>query len=92
MAAHEFFFALEVSSQGAPAALVEDLAHNVFRFVNSNPDRAEGLRDALERAVAGAGASGARRCDIQFRAGKGELEVLVSSNGGRVWQTTIVLA
>jgi hypothetical protein len=26
---------------------------------------------------------------VQFRAGHGELEVLVSSNGGRVWQTTI---
>jgi hypothetical protein len=26
---------------------------------------------------------------VQFRASGGELEVLVSSNGGRVWQTTI---
>ena len=92
MAAPEFFFALEFSSQGAPAALVEDLAANVFRFVNSTPDRVEGLRAALERAIEATGTTGARRCDVQFRAGQGTLEVLVSSNGGRVWQTTILLA
>jgi hypothetical protein len=81
----DFFFALEVSSQGVPAALIEDLAEHVFTYVHCAATQVEGLSDALARA-AGTGAS---RCDVQFRAKGGELDVLVTSNGGRIWQTSI---
>ena len=90
MAAHDFFFALEFSSQGAPSALIEELAANVFRHVGCAAERAEGLRQAIEQAAEAPG-EGVRRCDVQFRAGNGKLDVLVSSNGGRVWQTSILL-
>ena len=91
MAATEFFFALEFSSQGAPASLVEDLATHVFRYVGCERDQVSGLTEALQQAVANGSSSGHRRCDVQFRASKGELEILVSSNGGRVWQTSLAI-
>ena len=92
MGSHDFFFALEFSSQGAPASLVEDLAANVFRHVGCAPSPIEGLSEALAKATAKtSGSTGERRCDVQFRAHKGTLEVLVTSNGGRVWQTEILI-
>ena len=87
----DFFFALEFSSQGAPASLVEDLAANVFRHVGCAPEHAEGLSEALEHAAETGALGGDRRCDVQFRARNGTLEVLVSSNGGRLWQTEILI-
>src|SRR6476469_2171510 len=91
MASHDFFFALEFSSQGAPASLVEDLAANVFRHVGAAPEHAEGLTQALQDATARGAIGGDRRCDIQFRARNGMLEVLVTSNAGRIWQTEILI-
>jgi hypothetical protein len=91
MGSHDFFFALECSSQGAPASLVEDLAANVFRHVGCATEHAEGLSEALEQAVEKGALDGDRRCDVQFRARNGMLEVLVSANGGRIWQTEILI-
>ena len=91
MAPHDFFFAIEFSSQGAPAALVEDLAASVFRHVGCAQEHVEGVRAALEQAVEPGAAGGTRRCDVQFRARNGNLEVLITSNGGRVWQTKILI-
>ena len=91
MGAHDFFFAIEFSSQGAPASLVEDLAANVFRHVGCAPEHVEGLSNALATALEKTPGGGERRCDVQFRARNGTLEVLVISNGGRVWQTEILL-
>jgi hypothetical protein len=91
MGTPDFFFALEFSSQGAPPSLVEDLAANVFRHVGCAPDHIEGFSEALARAIERAPGSGERRCDVQFRARHGTLEVLVTSNGGRVWQTEILI-
>lgn len=87
MAAHEFFFALEFSSQGASASLLEELASYVLGHVGCSRDEVPELASALEQAVA-KGAHGDRRCDVQFRVRDRKLEILVSSNGGRVWQTS----
>jgi hypothetical protein len=89
--ADEFFFALEFSSQGAPSGLVEDLASQVLRYVGCAPACTPELTRALERATAAGSASGERRCDVQFRVRRGTLEILVSSNGGRIWQETITI-
>ena len=91
MASHDFFFALELSSQGAPADLVEDLAAHVFRYVGCAPVAMPELTKALEQAAAKAGSGGQRRCDVQFRAHNSKLEILVSSNGGRIWQETVAI-
>lgn len=92
MPAQDFFFSLELSSQGLPAALLEDLALNIFNHCGCGTDHAADLRTALQQAVNDTqGSAGPRRCDVQFRAGQKKLDVLVTANGGRLWQATIVL-
>ena len=59
-------------------------------MVNATSDLKTGSLTELS-AWLGATAGGAPRCDVQFRAHDGKLDVLVSSNGGRVWQTTILI-
>ena len=92
MPAHDFFFSLELSSQGLPAALLEDLALNVFHHCGCGTTHVGELRQALQDAVNDTkGSAGPRRCDVQFRAGQRKLDVLVTANGGRLWQATISL-
>ena len=85
--AHQFYFSLELSSQGVQASLVEELAAQVLEHVGCSREEIPELAGALEQAVAG-NAFGERRCDLQFRAHNGKLEILVSSNGGRILQTS----
>jgi anti-sigma regulatory factor (Ser/Thr protein kinase) len=85
--AHQFYFSLELSSQGVEASLVEDLAAQVLEHVGCSREDIPELAGALEQAVA-RNAFGERRCDVQFRAHNGRLEILVSSNGGRIFQTS----
>ena len=85
--AHQFYFSLELSSQGVEASLVEELAAHVLEHVGCSREEIPELAGALERAVA-RDAFGERRCDAQFRAQNGTLEILVSSNGGRIFQTS----
>jgi hypothetical protein len=85
--AHQFYFSLELSSQGVEASLVEELAAHVLEHVGCSREEIPELAGALEQAVA-RNAFGERRCDVQFRAQNGKLEILVSSNGGRIFQTS----
>ena len=87
MPAHQFYFSLELSSQGVEASLVEELASQVLEHVGCSREDIPELAGALEQAVA-RNAYGERRCDVQFRAHNGRLEILVSSNGGRIFQTS----
>jgi hypothetical protein len=89
--AHEFFFALECSSQGPPALLLEDLASQIFRHVGCGGHAVAGLTEAFVDVSARTAAGGHRRCDVQFRAHSGRLDILVSSNGGRVWQDSVAI-
>jgi hypothetical protein len=89
--ATEFFFALEFSSQGAPAALVEDLAAHVFKYVGCPRESVSGLSEALEQAVEQGSSVGPRRCDVQFRVANNSLDILVSANGGRIWQKSLAI-
>jgi hypothetical protein len=86
----EFFFTLEFSSQGTPTPLVQELSDQVCRFVGCPEASLAKMSEALDRATA-ATAVGPRRCDVQFRAHGGKLDVLVTANAGRVWQETIVI-
>lgn len=88
MASHDFLFALEFSSQGVSAALLTELASQVLSHVGSSQEAMPELAEALKTAVAAGLAAGERRCDVQFRAHGGALDVVVASNGGRIWQTS----
>lgn len=89
MTAQGFLFALEVSSQGVPAWLIEDVVGQICRYARCGDEALPGLRAALEKAVADGERGGSRRCDVQFRAQNATLEVMVSANGGRIWQTKL---
>ena len=91
MSSQDFFFALEFSSQGVSAELLAELAAQVLNHVGSARDAVPDLADALKIAVAKGTAAGQHRCDVQFRGDARKLDFLVSSNGGRVWQTTVVV-
>ena len=86
-----FTFALEFSSQGASGPLLEELAGQVFRHVGCPADADRRTGAALTAATAGGTFGGASRCDIQFRAHNHTLEILVSANGGRIWQTSCAI-
>jgi hypothetical protein len=91
VAAQEFFFSLEFSSQAAPAALLDDLTARVLAYVGLS-DKSDielpGFSDALKQAVGTGAVGGASRCDIQFRVQGAKLEVVVTVNAGRIWQTS----
>jgi len=91
MAADSFYFALEFSSQGVPAGLLGELTSRVLEHVGSSADHMPDLPDALQKAVASGRIGAEGRCDVQFRAHSGTLEIVVSSNGGRIWQTSHVI-
>lgn len=82
---------MEVSSQGAPAALVDDLAAQVFQYVGCAKASIPAMTEAIESAVARSTAGSSSRCDVQFRARNGKLDILVMSNGGRIFQETIFI-
>lgn len=84
-------FTLEFSSQGAPAALIEALAGQVFQYVGCTDAPASELTAALQKASASGTFGGAGRCDVQLRAHGQTLDILVSANGGRIWQTRCTL-
>jgi hypothetical protein len=79
-------FALEFSSQGAPVPLLQELAGEVFRHVGCVLAPMDELVAALQQATAGGAFGGPRRCDVQIRAGQSTVDILVSANGGRIWQ------
>ena len=86
-----FAFALELSSQGAPVALIEELAAVVCRHVGCTDVPATELTTALAKASSSGTFGGATRCDVQFHTRQRNLEILVSANGGRIWQTACAI-
>ncbi|MFN7914567.1 MAG: hypothetical protein U0Q55_04460 [Vicinamibacterales bacterium] len=84
-------FTLEFSSQGTPVPLIEALAGQVFQYVGCTETPAAELAAALEKAAGSGTFGGAGRCDIQLRAHGQTLDILVSANGGRIWQTRCTL-
>lgn len=91
MAGQDFFFSLEFSSQGAPVALLEQLTAQLLSHVGVAAAELPELSDALKKAVDEGSMGGKRRCDVQFRAQGSRLEIVVTANGGRIWQTTRAL-
>jgi hypothetical protein len=85
-------FSLEFSSQGVPVPLLEELAGRVFRHVGCTTVPVNELTAALTNATSGGVFGGAARCDVQLRAHDSKLEILVSANGGRLWQASCAIS
>jgi hypothetical protein len=79
-------FALELSSQSVPVSLIRELADRVFRHAGCVSAPMDELAAALQQATGETAFGGERRCDLQIRAGQATVDILVSANGGRVWQ------
>ena len=86
MSAKEFLFALELSGDPDSETMLSDLAGAVLAFLGYSHAAAEELRGALRRALRDCRSKDARRCEIQFRAHAGELQIAVSHAGGK-WRT-----
>ena len=86
-----FAFALELSSQGAPVGLIAELAAQVCRHVGCMDVPEAELTAALTKASSSGTFGGATRCDVQFHTRQHNLEILVSANGGRIWQTACTI-
>jgi hypothetical protein len=89
VAAKPFFFSLELSSQGASAELLGHLARQVLEHVGASTKTLPELTQSLQQAVTQGAVGANRRCDVQFRAQADKVEIVVSSNGGRIWQTSL---
>jgi hypothetical protein len=84
----EFFFEVEISSRAAGGDMLTELTAQVLDRVGCSGEAVPELADALRSAVASSGANGDGRCGVQFRVRGGELQIVVSSSGGRIWQTS----
>lgn len=86
MPGQPFFFKLEFASEGVSDALLEELASQLLRHLGRSPRQAPDLDAALTQAAATAKAAG--RCDLEFRLEDGALEITVSSDRGRLLQSS----
>lgn len=69
------------------AGMLDELTATILKFVGCAAAVKE-ISAGLAAGVAGAPRDGADSFDVQFRAHAGELEVVVSRGGDRIWQTS----
>lgn len=91
MAAHEFLFALELSDEPHLDRMLTELTGALFAYVGYSTAAAEELGGVLRRALVDGLSQDQRRCDIEFRAHAGELQIVVSYAGGGQWRTALPL-
>lgn len=68
-------------------SLLEALTDQVLQHAGCTTAPAGELTAALAKATAAGPFGGAPRCDVQVRVQHDTLDILVSANGGRIWQT-----
>jgi hypothetical protein len=85
-----FYFKLEFTSERVSEGLLEEVASQVLRHLGCSPQEVPEIDAALSQATAAVVA--APRCDLRFRLEDGALEIVVSSNGGRLFQTSHVIS
>jgi len=84
---HEFVFALHLSERGGFDEMLGDLASSVLRHAGYPETDIAGLGDEMRAGVAKAGMAGAEY-DVEFLAHAGELRIVVSCDGRRVFSTS----
>ena len=88
---HEFVFALELSDEPPFDSMLSELAAAVLVYVGYHASAIDELRGVLRQALAAGPSNGQGRCDVQFRAHGGELQIAVVFAGGAEWRTTRAL-
>ena len=88
MSVDEFYFALELFDEPRFDNMINELTAVVLKHAGYAPPEVGELQKTLRTALAAEVARGGRRCDVRFRAGAGEMQILVDFAGGGRWQTT----
>ena len=91
MASPSFTFDLQFRGQPVHAPLLEQLADAVLRQVKCAPAVAGELGAAVEKAAASGRLGADPQCDLRFRAHGSTLEILLSADGGAVWQISCAI-
>ena len=82
----EFFFALELSDEAPFDAMLNQVATAVFGYAGYSGQHLTDVAALLRRELAAGAAAGHHRCDVQFRAHDGELQITVSYPGRPEWR------
>ena len=88
MSDHEFLFALELSDEKTFDAMLTEVTQAVLVHVGFAKGAIDELSGTLHRALADGIAAGRHRCGVRFLAHAGELQILVTYDGGAEWRTT----
>jgi hypothetical protein len=83
-----FFLVLNLSGADPSQGVIHSVASSVFEKLGFAGDtRGEALRE-LDAELGRAGARGAERCEIRFRADAGSLAISVHVGGRHEWRLT----
>jgi hypothetical protein len=87
VADQDFFFALDVSGDPDSDQMVTEVARTVLGQVGYAGSAIDALAGELKAALADRVADGKRRCEVRFRTGAGQLEIVVAGAGRAEWRT-----
>jgi hypothetical protein len=83
----DFFFAVDVSGDPESDQMVADLARTVLSHAGYAGSAIAALNSELRAALAERLNDGKGRCEVRFRAGAGQLEIVVAGAGRDEWRT-----
>jgi hypothetical protein len=84
----DFLFAVDVSGDPADGQMVADLASTLLGHIGYESGAIATLSGELRTALAGQLSDGKGRCEVRFRTGAGQLEIVVAAAGHAAWRTT----
>ena len=87
----EFLFALELSDEAPFDVMLTQVAAAVSSYAGYAGDGLAEVTALLHEELAAGAAAGHHRCDVQFRAHAGELQITVSYPGRPEWRITRAL-
>jgi hypothetical protein len=83
----DFFFALDLSGDPTSDQMLADLTRTVLGHVGYANSAIDALSSQLRTAIGERVSDGQRRCEIRFRSGAGQLEIVVGGAGRPEWRT-----
>ncbi|MGE0451402.1 MAG: hypothetical protein AB7Q29_17655 [Vicinamibacterales bacterium] len=91
MAPSPLTFTLEFQGAGVHVPLLERMADALLNQLGCPASAAAEVSAALERGRASGVFAGTVRCDVRLRSNDRTLDILVSTDGEQVWQTSCAL-
>ena len=88
MSDHDFVFALDLSDPAQFDPMLAEVARAVFVHVGYPAAAAGDLTAVLKAALVKAAAGGGQRCRLRFEARAGQLQMVVSCDGGSEWRSS----